>query len=277
MLTAGYYHTLRISRISDFGLFLADSDGEEVLLPNRYVSLSNKVGDEITVFVYHDSENRLVATTEKPFATAGELASLKAVDKNAYGFFLDWGLSAKHLFLPNSNQAIPMEIGRSYVVYIYNDNITGRATATARLNKYINNENIVLSVGEQVEILVARRVEKGFRVIVNNKHWGMIYSNQIFRPVKIGDKLTAYVTKITDENRIDISLSQSGLDEIVLSAERIKAALKENNGTLQLSDASSPEEIKEMLQMSKKSFKRAVGHLLKRNIIKIDGNTIKLI
>ncbi len=277
MLTAGYYHTLKISRISDFGLFLADTDGEEVLLPNRYVSLSDKVGDDISVFVYHDSENRLVATTEKPFATAGELASLKVVDKNAYGFFLDWGLSAKHLFLPNSNQAIPMEIGRSYVVYIYNDNITGRATATARLNKYINNDSISLSVGEQVEILVTRRVEKGYRVIANNRHWGMIYNSQIFKPVSIGDKLTAYVTKITDENRIDISLSPTGMDEIVLSAERIKSALKANGGVLHLSDASSPEEIKEALQMSKKSFKRAVGNLLKRNIIKIDDNSIKLL
>ncbi len=277
MLTAGYYHTLTISRVSDFGLFLSDNDGEEVLLPNRYVSINDKIGDSKRVFVYHDSENRLVATTEQPFATAGELACLKAIDKNAYGFFLDWGLSAKHLFLPNSNMSIPMEIGRRYVVYVYNDNVTGRATATARLNKHVNNNEVCVRVGDQVEILVARRVEKGFRVVVNNRHWGMIYTNQIFQPLSIGDKLTAYIDKITEDNRIDVSLSQRGLDEVVISAERLKAALKANGGVLHLCDSSSPEEIKEKLQISKKSFKRAVGYLLKRNTIAIDEDSIRLL
>ncbi len=276
MLTAGYYHTLKIARVSEFGLYLADEEGEEVLLPNRYVSLNDKEGDKTTVFVYHDSESRLVATTEKPLATVGQAAYLTVVDKNMYGHFLDWGLSAKHLFVPNSNQNERMEIGRKYTVYLYNDNITGRVTATARLNGYINNNEISVRSGQQVELLVARRLERGYRVIIDNRHWGMIYDDQIFRPVSVGSHLTGYITKITDDKRIDVSLTQTGFDEVVVSSQQLTEALRKNDGKINLNDSSSPEEIKAQLQMSKKCFKRAVGHLLKAGKIAMDDNGIKL-
>ena len=189
MLSAGHYYKLRVNRISDFGLYLSDDEENEVLLPNRYVSLENKVGDELDVFVYCDSEDRLVATTDRPLATVGEAACLKVVDKTIHGAFLDWGLKAKDLFLPNRNMQGRVEAGRSYVVFLYNDNVTGRVVATMLLNGFVNNQELTLRPREEVDILVASQNEIGYRVILNNRHWGMLYRNQLFRPVQLVDRL----------------------------------------------------------------------------------------
>lgn len=277
MLTAGHYYTLRVNRISDFGLFLIDEEGEEVLLPNRFVSLENKVDDMIRVFVYHDSEDRLVASTDQPLATAGQAAFLKVVDKTIHGAFLDWGLKAKDLFLPNRNQPSRMEIGRSYVVYIYTDNVTGRVVATARLNGPINNNELSIREREEVDLIVAQENEFGYRVVVNHRHWGMLYRNQLFQPVAVGDSLKGYVTRITDDRRVDVSLQQQGYDEVKKSAGRLLRLLEERGGSLPLTDSSSPEEIYAATQMSKKVFKRAVGHLMKQGQITIRERSISLI
>lgn len=276
MLYSGIYQTLKVNRISDFGLYLADEEGNEVLLPNRYVSLDNKIGDEIEVFVYHDSEDRLVATTQKPFATVGEIASLEVVDKTIHGAFMNWGLEAKDIFLPNRNMIGRVEPGKKYVVYIYRDNITGRAVATMSLKGIVSNETVALKRGEEVEILVALPALQGFRVVVNGKHWGMIYKNQLFSRVQIGDKLKAYVRYVTEDNRIDISLQQEGYDEVKKSAEKVIALIGENGGLLPLNDDSTPEDVRLVTGMSKKVFKRTVGYLLKRNEITMDDNGIKL-
>lgn len=277
MLLAGEYQTLRVSRIAEPGIYLADQEGEEVLLPNRYASIADHVGDNIEVFVYHDSENRLIATREKPLAIVGETALLKVVDSNAHGLFLDWGITAKDLFLPNRNVPYEVEIGRKVLVYLYRDNLNGRVVATTKLNPYVNNTEITVRAKEQVDILVARKMDMGYRVVVNNRHWGMIYNDQIFQPLHLGDKLTAYIRRVTDDNRIDVMLQPEGADQTRSGSEKIIALLKQNGGTLPIGDNSSPEEIAALTALSKKSFKKAVGALYKERRIAIEGNQITLI
>lgn len=266
MLYIGLYQTLTVARISEHGLYLTDGEGAEVLLPNRYVSLEDKVGDSVEVFVYHDTLNRLTATREHPYATVGEVAYLEVVDKNVHGAFMNWGITAKDLFVPNREQNFPMEIGRKYVVMLYRDTVTDRVVASARLAKHIGNSEIVVREKEEVEIVVAQRIERGFRVVVNNRNWGVVYDNQLFEPLHIGDRRTGYVSRVTDERRIDVMLRQQGYDEVRSSAIRLAKLARENGDILPLSDKSSPEEIKELAQMSKKVFKKALGYLMSHNL-----------
>lgn len=276
MIVAGEYQTLRIGRIAEPGIYLTDEQEQEVLLPNRYVHIEDKVGNLVEVFVYHDSENRLIATRERPLATVGEAAVLKAVDRNAHGVFLDWGITAKDLFLPNRNVPFEVEIGRKYLVWLYRDNLTGRVVATTKLNPYVNNTDICVRPKEQVDILVARRMEAGYRVVVNNRNWGMIYSNQIFTPVAVGDRLTAYVHRISEDGRIDLMLQQEGKDQTDSAATKLLELLRSHKGALPIGDKSSPEEIASLTGLSKKNFKRAAGALYKQHLITIGDTTTTL-
>ena len=275
-MKVGHIQTLKVNRISDYGLYLIDDQEQEVLLPNRYVSLDNKVGDEIEVFVYHDSEDRLVATTDRPLITEGKAACLKVVDKNIHGAFLDWGLAGKDLFLPNRNQQGGVLAGKSYIVWLYVDNITGRCVATMKLKPFIDNDIITVKPRQKVDILIASESPIGYRAIIDSRHWGMLYKNQIFKPVKVGDRLEGYIRRITDDNRIDLTLRQEGYDGVANSAEDLLKLIKENGGELPIGDNSSPEKVHALTQMSKKVFKRAVGILLKRGDIATDGESIKL-
>ena len=274
-MKVGQIQTLKVARISDFGLYLSDEEGQEVLLPNRFVSLKNAIGDEIEVFVYHDSEDRLVATTDRPLITEGRVASLK-VDKNIHGAFLDWGISGKDLFLPNRNQQGGVLAGRSYVVWLYVDNITGRCVATMKLKPYIDNDVITVKPRQKVDIVIASESPIGYRAIINSRHWGMIYKNQIFRPVRVGDSMEGWVRRITDDNRIDLTLQQQGYDGVSSSAETLLSLIKEHGGVLPVGDDSTPDQIHALTQMSKKVFKRAVGILLKRGDITAESTQIKL-
>ena len=276
MLKAGRTQTLTVNRISDYGLYLIDDEQNEVLLPNRYVSLANKVGDTLEVFVYHDSEDRLVATTETPKLREGEAGFLRVVDKNLHGAFLDWGLAGKDLFLPNRNQQGGILAGRSYIVYLYEDSITGRCVATMKFKSYVNNDVITVKPREEVSLLVASESPIGYRVIVNNRHWGMIYRNQIFRPVAVGDRLKGYVRRITEDNRIDVSLQQEGYAQVKDSAEVLLQLVIGNGGHLPLNDDSSPEEVKRLTEMSKKVFKRSLGVLMKRGAVEVGEDGIKV-
>ncbi len=276
MIVAGEYQTLRIGRIAEPGIYLTDEQEQEVLLPNRYVHIEDNVGNLVEVFVYHDSENRLIATRERPLATVGEAAVLKAVDRNAHGVFLDWGITAKDLFLPNRNVPFEVEIGRKYLVWLYRDNLTGRVVATTKLNPYVNNTDICVRPKEQVDILVARRMEAGYRVVVNNRNWGMIYSNQIFTPVAVGDRLTAYVHRISEDGRIDLMLQQEGKDQTDSAATKLLELLRSHKGALPIGDKSSPEEIASLTGLSKKNFKRAAGALYKQHLITIGDTTTTL-
>lgn len=275
-MKVGQIQTLKVARISDYGLYLADAEGQEVLLPNRFVSLTNAIGDEIEVFVYHDSEDRLVATTDRPLITEGQVASLKVVDKNIHGAFLDWGITGKDLFLPNRNQQGGVVAGRSYVVWLYVDNITGRCVATMKLKPFVDNDIITVKPRQKVDILIASESPIGYRAIINSRHWGMIYKNQTFRPIRIGDRMEGWVRRITDDNRIDLTLQQVGYDGVATSAEDLLSLIKEHGGVLPVGDDSSPEQIHSLTQMSKKVFKRAVGILLKRGEITAEGTQIKL-
>lgn len=276
MLKAGRTYLLTVSRITEHGLYLVDEEGQEVLLPNRYTSLSDQVGDEKEVFVYHDSEDRLVATTETPTIRVGEAAFLRVVDKTVHGAFLDWGLVGKDLFLPNRNQQGGILAGHSYVVYAYEDNITGRCVATNKLKTFIDNEIISVKVRDEVDVLVASESPIGFRVIINNRHWGMIYRNQLFRPIKVGDRARSYVRRITEDGRIDVSLQQQGYAQVKDSVEVLRELLRKNNGALPIGDNSDPSEVARLTQMSKKVFKRCVGVLLKSGEIEQDEQGIKL-
>lgn len=276
MIDAGSYHTLKVNRISDFGLYLANEEGDEVLLPNRYVSMSDKVGDMLTVFIYHDSEDRLVATKEQPLGVVGTVAYLAVVGKSVHGAFLDWGLKGKDLFMPNRNMLGGVEAGKKYVVYIYRDKMTGRAVATMALRGYITNGGSEFKRGQQVEGIVTQRLEIGFRVAIDNKYWGMIYNNQIFNHIDIGDKITAYVRKVGEDGRIDLSMQQEGYDEVKSAADKLLKLMRGNGGTLPITDKSEPDKVASITGMSKKVFKRATGYLLKRGELTFGENEIKL-
>ncbi len=277
-MKTGEVQTLRVARVSDYGLYLEDGEHNEVLLPNRYVSLAQKVGDEVEVFVYHDSEDRIVATTETPLIKAGEVSYLEVVDKNIHGAFLNWGISGKDLFLPNRNQQGGVVVGRRYFVYMYVDNVTGRCVATGKLKNFVNNEGVVtVAPRQEVDILVVSESPIGYRVVVENRHWGMIYKNQIFRKVEIGERCRAYVVRVTEDNRIDLSLQQQGFAQVKGSAEHICGELKRNGGFLPLGDDSAPEQVQQMLQMSKKQFKRSLGMLLSSGRVRIVESGIELV
>ena len=276
MLRAGRIQKLTVSRISDYGLYLADEEQNEVLLPNRYISLTDKPGDEKEVFLYHDSEDRLVATTETPLLRVGEAGYLRVVDKTAHGAFLDWGLYGKDLFLPNRNQQGGIIAGRSYIVYLYEDSVTGRCVATCKLKSFINNDSITVAPRQEVDLLVASESPIGYRVIINNRHWGMLYRNQLFRPIAVGDRTKGYVRKLTEDNRIDVSLQQEGFAQVKDSADVLLQLVRDNGGFLPLNDDSAPEEVNRLTQTSKKVFKRSLGMLLKRGAVTVDEQGIKI-
>ena len=276
MLRAGRIQKLTVSRISAYGLYLADEEQNEVLLPNRYISLTDKPGDEKEVFLYHDSEDRLVATTETPLLRVGEAGYLRVVDKTAHGAFLDWGLYGKDLFLPNRNQQGGIIAGRSYIVYLYEDSVTGRCVATCKLKSFINNDSITVAPRQEVDLLVASESPIGYRVIINNRHWGMLYRNQLFRPIAVGDRTKGYVRKLTEDNRIDVSLQQEGFAQVKDSAEVLLQLVRDNGGFLPLNDDSAPEEVNRLTQTSKKVFKRSLGMLLKRGAVTVDEQGIKI-
>ena len=276
MLRAGRIQKLTVSRISDYGLYLADEEQNEVLLPNRYISLTDKPGDEKEVFLYHDSEDRLVATTETPLLRVGEAGYLRVVDKTAHGAFLDWGLYGKDLFLPNRNQQGGIIAGRSYIVYLYEDSVTGRCVATCKLKSFINNDSITVAPRQEVDLLVASESPIGYRVIIINRHWGMLYRNQLFRPIAVGDRTKGYVRKLTEDNRIDVSLQQEGFAQVKDSAEVLLQLVRDNGGFLPLNDDSAPEEVNRLTQTSKKVFKRSLGMLLKRGAVTVDEQGIKI-
>lgn len=267
-----------VSRISDFGLYLKDEEGVEVLLPNRFTRLDMKEGDSVEVFVYHDSEDRLVASTEKPLIKVGEVAALKVVDKSIHGAFLDWGLSGKHLFLPNRNQQGSVIAGQKTVVYMYVDDRTGRCVATNKIKPFIYNEDpLTVKVGDEVGVLVAFETPIGYRVVINNRHWAMIYKNQLFRPIRVGDSCRGWVRKITEDLRIDVSLQQQGLAEVETSVVKLEAMLKEHGGVLGVNDRSDPQDVARLTGMSKKVFKRALGMLLKQGKVRQTEHGIEVV
>ena len=272
MIELGRYNHLIIKRQTRVGLFLVDEDDNDILLPNKYVPETFELDQEIEVFCYLDNEERPVATTLRPYVQRDEFACLQVSEVNDYGAFLDWGVE-KHLLVPFREQRQQMLQGQWYVIYCYLDQKTSRLVASSRIDRFLSNEEITLKRGEEVKLMVSRKTDLGWEVIVNNKHKGLVYADEVFKTVNPGDKLLGYVKKIRDDKKLDISLQPMGSQKLEPSAEKVYAILLKNNGVLKLHDKSDPEEVKDQLQMSKKTFKKAIGVLYKsRKItIKEDG------
>lgn len=275
MINIGLYNELIVLRETSIGLFLGDIEGtQDVLLPNKYVPAGTKVGDRLDVFVYTDAKNRPIATTLKPKIKLNEFALLRVQDTTPIGAFIEWGLE-KDLLVPVAEQKEKMRVNGFYFVYLFLDAQTQRLAATSKLKKYLTNP-ISVEEGEEVELLIYRETELGFEVIVNHRHMGLLYANEIFTPVKRGQKLVGYIKRIREDGKIDVSLQKLGYDQIEDSQQTILDYLKSHGGSAPLTDDSSPEEIKKELAMSKKNFKKAVGALYKQKLITIDHDHIRL-
>lgn len=276
MINIGKFNTLEILRDTEPGMFLVDKDGNEVLLPNRYVEDVFKVGDDVEVFIYLDNDERLVAVTDEPHITKGDFAVLRCNVVNNYGAFLDWGM-VKELFCPFKEQAFPMKKGGWYLVYCYLYEKSERLVATSKTNRFLDNERLTVSEFETVELIISHPSDFGMNVIVNKQHTGLIYKDNIFQELSIGDRLKGVVKKIRPGNKLDIGLGEIGYRNIEPNAKKILDALEGNSGFLALHDKSSPEAIKVALEMSKKNFKKAIGSLYKQKLIAIEGDGIKLV
>ncbi len=272
----GEYNVLRINRMVDFGAYLIDDDTHEVLLPKRYLTPEMKVGDQISVFVYNDSENRPVATTEQPLAVVGDFALLRVKAVNKVGAFLDWGLTAKDLLVPFGEQRVDMQAGRSYIVRVYLDPASQRIVASAKLAKFLNQTEPDYYHREKVEVLVVQRSDLGYRVIINNAHWGQIYQNETYQEVNIGDRFTAFVKQVRPDGKVDVTLAKIEKMRVDDLAERIESHLRASGGKMTLTDKSDPEDINKVFQCSKKDFKKALGLLYRQHKVTL-GDTVELV
>jgi len=275
MIEIGKFNTLKILRDTQPGLFLGDDQDNEVLLPNRYVPKDFELDEMIEVFVYLDNEERLVAVTDMPYIQKGEFALLRCNAVNEFGAFMDWGM-VKELFCPFVEQAFKMKEGGWYLVYCYLDEKTERLVASSKTNRFLTNKNLAIEINEEVDLIISHPSALGMNVIVNNSHLGLIYKDDIFKDLSIGDKIKGYVKKIRDGNKVDIVLQKIGYKNIESSAKELLKLISNHNGKLSITDKSSPEEIKSIAQMSKKSFKKAVGSLYKKRLISLDNDGIYL-
>jgi predicted RNA-binding protein (virulence factor B family) len=273
----GQFAELKVAKIVDFGVYLQGEDESLILLPTRYVPLKTQLDDTIKVFIYRDSENRIIATTLIPYATVGEFAYLKVKTVNNLGAFLDWGI-AKDLFVPFSEQRDNMQVDYSYLIFVYLDNASERIVGTAKIENVLRDVETSYAEGDEVEILITRRNDMGYQVLISNDSLGMLYQNEIFEPVRSGDIRKAYIKKIRPDGKIDVSLQRQGyVNEIPQAGEELLARLKKEDGFLPVNDKSSPEDIYSLLNMSKKNFKKTVGLLYKQKLITIEDSGIFLV
>lgn len=274
----GQYHTLKILRITPPGAYLSygGEDDIDVLLPTKYIPRDAKIDDHIEVFIYRDSEDRIIATTLTPHATVDQFAFLKVTDVSSVGAFLDWGIE-KDILLPFREQKHRLNRGEWCLVFLLLDEKTDRVFATTKLGKYYQTDEVDLEEGEEVDLLIADQTDLGLNVVVNNQYRGLIYENDIFHDVLEGDRAIGYIKAIRPDNKIDVSLRKDGLENLELGARQIMGELRNSEGFLALHDKSSPEEIQSTLQMSKKNFKRSVGILYKKKLITIEENGIRIV
>ena len=275
MLQIGKFNELEITHRVDFGLYLDGGEEGEILLPLRYATQDMKPGDKINAFIYRDSEDRLIATTEKPYAQVGDFAFLRVNATNNVGAFLDWGLP-KDLLVPFREQKVRMVPGRSYTVYVYLDDETQRILASAKLQKFLDNKIPDIKAGDEVKARIYQRTELGYKVIVNDLFSGLIYHNEIFSEVNIGELHHATVKTVRADGKIDLVLGKSTRNRVNDLADDILDYIEECGGRISLNDSSSPEEIRETFQCSKKDFKKAIGALFKAKQIVIENDGIRL-
>ncbi|MBD1261772.1 GntR family transcriptional regulator [Maribacter polysiphoniae] len=273
MIALGTYNTLEILRDTSVGLFLGDGEGNDILLPNKYVPEDYEIGQSLTVFCYLDHSERPVATNLEPDIVVNEFQLLKVVEVNEFGAFMDWGLE-KHLLVPFREQRNKMVEGHWYVVHCYLDQQSNRLVGSNKIDKFLSNETLSVSEGDVVELVVSRKTDLGYEVIINNQHKGLVYLNEIFKTLAIGDNTKGVIKRIRPDNKIDVSLQPLGENILEPAANKIYEQLKAHGGFLGLHDKSDPELIKEELQMSKKVFKKGIGTLYKARKIEIKDDGI---
>lgn len=274
-INVGQFNLMRVDRKVDFGYYM-DDGAEGILLPKRFVPSGLQVDDTISVFVYHDSDNRLIATTQEPFAVVGDIAALKVVDITGQGAFLDWGLM-KDLFVPVSQQLSNMRLGGKYLVKLYLDKQTGRVAATEKIDNQISNDVLTVKEGEKVKLQVYRESDIGYVVIVNQVHQGLVYKNEVFTHLHIGQMIEeGFVKKIREDNKLDIGIGKQGVEKLDDDQVKMIQLLKLHKGFLPYHDKSSPEDIYAFFGISKKAFKMNVGMLYKAKKITIEAGGIRL-
>ena len=276
MVEIGKVNTLEVVRETDNGFYLDGRELGEILMPRKFITDEVRTQVWADVFVYTDSEDRLVATTEKPFAMVGEFAFLKVVGTSKFGAFLDWGLP-KNLLVPFGEQRAKMTENGNYLVYVYLDLLTNRIAASAKINKYLDNTPPEYTPGQEVQLLIAEETDLGYKAIVNNLHWGMLYRDQLYQEIEPGQRMVGYVNKIRDDEKIDLLAEKPGYEKVDAISQKILDELKQNRGFMAVSDKTSPDMINAMFGISKKNFKKAIGSLYKQRLITFDSDGIRLV
>jgi len=272
----GKINHLRVVKQMDFGVYLDAQTMGEVLLPLRYVPENCQINDTLDVFLYKDSNDRLIATTETPYVMVDECACLKVVDTNRVGAFLDWGLP-KDLFVPFSEQNGRMEIGKSYVVNVYIDDVTERIAATARLDGWLSEDGVYFKPYQAVDLLICGQTELGYKAVINHTHLGLIYKNEVFQDLRYGQRLKGFIKTIRADKKIDLCLQLPAKDTQDELMQKILAYLRDNNGVSHITDKSPPQVIYQQFHVSKKNYKRALGKLYKQRKISIEKDSIELL
>jgi len=276
MAEIGKYNSLKVIKEVDFGVYLDGEKEGEILMPIRYVPANCQVGDFVDVFLYLDSEDRPIATTETPFAQVGEFTMLRVKSVNKIGTFLDWGIM-KDLLVPFREQKVTMTEGRSYLVFIYVDEESKRIVASAKLGKFLDKSIPDYTVGQEVNLVIESETDLGYKAIINNSHWGILYENEVFEQLAKGLKIKGYIKKIRPDNKIDLSLHPLGYEKVDPLTQMILDELKKEGGFIAVSDKSEAEEVYRVFGISKKSFKQAIGALYKRRIISISPDGIRMV
>jgi len=275
MAEPGKINQLRVVKQAAAGMYLDGGESGEILLPNRYVPENCRINDNLDVFIYFDSEDRIIATTETPKAQVGETAWLKVVDVGDAGAFLDWGLP-KDLLVPFSEQARPMKKGKSYMVYLYLDVQTGRIAASSKLEKFISSKSNELKDGQEVDLVIADQTDLGYKAVINHRVFGVLYQSEIFQELTTGQKIAGWVKKVRADGKIDLCLQKPGYEQVPDLAEQIIRTIAARGGFIPVTDKSSAEEIKELFGVSKKTFKKAIGALYKSRRITLEADGIGL-
>lgn len=275
MAYLGHFNRLQVNKIAEHGVYLDAAWMGNVLLPNRYVPEGCREGDKLGVFIYLDSEDRFIATTQRPKAQVGEVASLKVQEVNKVGAFLDWGLP-KDLLVPFNQQQKTMEVGRSYVVYVYVDEETNRIAASSKLNKFIEKNPEGYTQGQAVDLVITEKTDLGYAAVIDHQYWGLLFYSDVVKPLKAGQRIKGYIKRIRPDGKVDLSLQAPGFAKVEDLSVRVLRELNEQGGFLALSDKSPPELIYERFGVSKKAFKMTIGNLYKKRMITLEDGGIRL-
>ncbi|WP_252007725.1 S1 RNA-binding domain-containing protein [Ferrimonas sp. SCSIO 43195] len=275
MVKIGQYNRLKVVRLSDYGVFLDGDSFGNILLPNKFVPEGAAVGTEIEVFIYFDSNDQLIATTQKAKACLGEFALLQVVDINNAGAFMDWGLD-KDLLVPYNQQKVPMEKGRHYVVYVYQDRHTERLAASSKLDRFVSERPGRFRKMQEVDLMLTNNTDLGFKAIVNDSYWGILYHNELFKDARVGQRMKGYVKWVREDGGIDLTLNPPVNEALDQLSQQVLDHLQRNNGFSPLGDKADPEAIKRLYKVSKKMYKRTIGGLFKSGRISIDSDGIRL-